>query len=181
MVFSKDISDRNTVDIDSYLSAGHSVSFAPIGSSMYPLFVPEYRDRAIIVPLKEFAGNAAACDETSNYEELPSLTGLKRGDVVLYRREDGMLVLHRIYRVRRQKPEGTRVFFMVGDHQSELEGPLPGSFLRGVMTGFTRKGRSHSVRNPGYIILSRVWLLMRPLRLPLISFLHRLKMLFRRT
>ena len=43
---------------------------------------------------------------------------LRKGDVVFYQRDSGQYVMHRICRVR---PEG---YYLVGDAQTQIEGPL---------------------------------------------------------
>ena len=43
---------------------------------------------------------------------------LRRGDMVFYRRDSGQYVMHRIYR---KKQDG---YYMAGDAQTEIEGPL---------------------------------------------------------
>ena len=73
-------------DIEKLLEQGKTVQFGPIGYSMYPLFVPG-RDEAVVAP-----ANPAV---------------LKRGDVALYRRDESILVLHRIWK---RKSDG---FYMV--------------------------------------------------------------------
>lgn len=77
----------------------NDIKIKPKGYSMYPLFVPG-RDYAVITHIEP--------------------DKLKKGDVVLYRRHDntGILVLHRICRIDKNG------FYMVGDNQSEIEGPL---------------------------------------------------------
>lgn len=132
-------------DIEKLLQDGNSISIKPRGSSMYPTLV-EGRDSAIIEPVR--------------------MEELKRGDVVLYRRDaevaDGILVLHRIYK---RKKDG---FYMVGDNQKEIEGPLRADQIKGIMVGMDRNGRYISVKNPVYKVLTRIWLILRPFR-PLIS------------
>ena len=130
-----------TVDIEGLLAQGQTIQVQPQGYSMYPMFVPG-RDEAIIGPVQ--------------------IAPLKRGDVVLYRRESGILVLHRICRVRKDG------FYMVGDNQSEVEGPLQGTQIKGILTGFIRKGKYRSVKNPVYRLASRMWLFLRPAR-PVLS------------
>ena len=85
------------VDIEQLLEDGHVIRIKPEGYSMYPFFVPG-RDAAII--------------------EKVSTDTLKKGDVALYRRDGSILVLHRICRITQKG------FYMVGDNQSEIEGPL---------------------------------------------------------
>ena len=126
-----------TVDIEQLLEEGHTIRVKPEGYSMYPLFVPG-RDAALI-------------------EKIP-VDGLKKGDIVLYRRDGSILVLHRICRISR---EG---FYMVGDNQVQVEGPLRREQFLGIMTGFVRKGKLISTDNVWYRIVTRLWLVMRPFR-----------------
>ena len=133
--------EQNTADIERLLEQGQSIQIQPQGYILYPLFVPG-RDAAII--------------------ERTESAGLKRGDVVLYRRAGGILVLHRIYRVRQDG------FYMVGDNQSEVEGPLQRSQIKGILTGFVRKGKYRSVKHPVYRLASGLWLFLRPVR-PVLS------------
>ena len=144
--------ERTTVDIERLLEQGRSIQVKPQGYSMYPLFVPG-RDEAII--------------------EKAESVRLKRGDVVLYRREGGILVLHRIWRVRK---EG---FYMVGDNQSEVEGPLQGEQIKGILTGFIHNGKYVSVKNPVYYLAGRLWLFLRPVRPVLSRIAAAVKRMFR--
>ncbi len=129
------------MDIEALLAEGKSIRIHPQGYSMYPLFVPG-RDEAVIAPAAE--------------------KELKRGDVVLYRREGSILVLHRIWKRTR---EG---FFMVGDNQKETEGPLKREQIKGILCQVIRKGKCFSVNNLFYRLFSAVWLMLRPLR-PVLS------------
>ena len=112
------------VNVAELLAQGQTVQFPPTGWSMYPLLVPG-RDQVIVEPVDPAA--------------------LRRGDVALYRRDQGILVLHRICRVR---PEG---FYLVGDNQKEVEGPLRPSQFLGRMAAVVRKGKTVSVRHPAYL------------------------------
>lgn len=133
----QDEKESGNLSIERLLADGYIVRIKPQGYSMYPLFVPE-RDEALIESIH------------------PSK--LKRGDVALYRRDGSILVLHRIFRVT---DEG---FYMVGDNQTEIEGPLRPDQIYGKLIGFVRHGHHHSVRNLPYRIISRLWLAMLPTR-----------------
>ncbi len=126
------------IDLEKLLSEGETVQIHPQGYSMYPMFRPG-RDEAIIAPVSD-------------------ASELKRGDVVLYRRDGGILVLHRICRVNKNG------FYLVGDNQTRVEGPLRGDQVRGVMTAFIRNGREIPADNTVYRIASRLWLFLRPVR-----------------
>ncbi len=132
-------------DIEQLLQEGKNICISPRGYSMYPLLVPG-RDKVVIEPV---------CTEK-----------LRRGDVVLYRRDpevtEGILVLHRIWKRRR---EG---FYLVGDNQKETEGPLRTEQMKGILVGLYRKGKYIPVTNPVYRAYSAVWLWLRPVR-PVIS------------
>lgn len=128
---------NNTVDILELLEEGRIIQIEPQGYSMYPMFVPG-RDSAIIMK--------ADRDK------------LKRGDVVLYRREESILVLHRIWKI---KGEG---IYLVGDNQETIEGPLRKDQIKGILIAFVCKEKTISVKNPIYWLISRGWLIVRPYR-----------------
>lgn len=138
-------------NIEQLLAQGQSVQLSPQGYSMYPLFLPG-RDQAVIAPLTR-----------------PP----RRGDVVLYRREGSILVLHRVWRVKDGK------FYAVGDHQREVEGPLEMTCVRGVLAAVVREGRTFPVSHPAYRLLAWGWLCLRPARLPLMAAAARIKRILR--
>lgn len=125
-------------EIEPLLKAGACIQIYPQGYSMYP-FIDPRRDEVVLAGIEE--GSA-----------------LRRGDVVLYRRENGMLVLHRIYKI------GQDGLYLLGDHQTAIEGPVRREQVKGKMTGMVRDGRYMDVGNPGYRMLSVVWLWLRPAR-----------------
>lgn len=129
-------------DIEKLLAEGHTVQIKPQGYSMYPMFIPG-RDEAVISPVSP--GEA------------------RRGDVVLYRRESGILVLHRVWK---RKPDG---LYMVGDNQTEIEGPLKETQIKGILRAFVRKGRYTEATHPVYRAASRIWLFLRPMRHPVMA------------
>lgn len=128
---------EKAVDIEQLLAEGNVIQIKPRGWSMYPMMRPG-RDEAVISPLGE--------------------ERLKRGDVVLYRRVEDILVLHRIWKVT---DEG---LFLVGDNQVEVEGPVKREQVRGRLTAFIRNGKTVSVRNPVYRFFSSIWLRLRAVR-----------------
>lgn len=126
-----------SIDIEQLLAEGKTIKIKPQGYSMYPLFVP---------------GRDEACIERTDF------SSLKRGDVILYRRDKSILVLHRIWKITDNS------LYMVGDNQTEIEGPLRADQVRGKLTGFVRNGKFVDVKNPIYHFLSGLWLFLRPLR-----------------
>ncbi|MDE6699767.1 MAG: S24/S26 family peptidase [Acetatifactor sp.] len=125
------------VSPEELLLEGRTIQFQPIGYSMYPLFVPG-RDQAVVAPIRD--------------------TVPGRGDVVLYRRDGGILVLHRIWK------RGRDGFYLVGDNEHQIEGPLRRDQIKGILVGIVRKGRYFSVNNLLYRAASGLWLWLRPLR-----------------
>lgn len=125
-------------NIERLLTEGHTIQIKPKGYSMYPLFVPG-RDEAVIAPAND-------------------ASSLKKGDVVLYRREGSMLVLHRICKCRKGR------IYCVGDNEHWVEGPLDKGQIKGILIGVVRKGKYLSVKQPLYRVFSAVWLALLPFR-----------------
>lgn len=144
-------SANSLTDLEQLLRDGNIIRIKPQGFSMYPLFIPG-RDEALI-------------------QQVP-VTSLRRNDVALYRRDQGILVLHRIVHIT---SEG---YYMTGDNQYEIEGPLRPDQFKGKLIAFVRNGRETSVKNPLYCFLSRLWLFMLPVRpfcFRLTAFIRKLK------
>ena len=128
-------SSGHQIDLEQLLKDGNIIRIHPQGYSMYPLFLPG-RDEALIESVC-----ADAC---------------KKNDVVLYRRDSGILVLHRICRIT------DNGFYLVGDNQ--WEGPLRPSQIIGRLVAFVRDGKEISVRQSFYRFLSSLWLFLLPVR-----------------
>ena len=106
---------------------------APItGTSMLPL-LKEGRDR---VELKPY------CHER-----------LKKGDVVLYKKNDGTLVLHRII-----KTENGEFFTVLGDHQFNNDEWVNKNQIIAVACGFFIKGRYVNEKTRWYRLYKKIWL-----------------------
>ena len=98
-------------NVEEVLKSGIGVRINPQGFSMWPTILPG-RDKVDIEPINGH--------------------GIRRGDIALYRRPSGILVLHRIVRLVEDD-----VWFC-GDNQFDVEGPLPTSCILGVMTARIR-------------------------------------------
>ncbi|MCM1216304.1 MAG: S24/S26 family peptidase [Lachnospiraceae bacterium] len=146
----KEIQEQN---IEELLESGSAVQIKPRGYSMYPVIVPG-RDEVIV--------------------QKADTAKLKRGDVALYRREQSILVIHRIYR------KDEKGFFMVGDNQTEIEGPLRPEQIKGKMTVLIKNGREIDVRMLRYRIPCAIWLFMRPVRRPVSLAVAAVKRLLKR-
>ena len=123
--------------IEDSFRQGLTVTLTVTGRSMRPLFFHK-RDSVIL----------SACDPYS----------LKRGDVPLYRRENGQYVLHRIVHVDEDS------YTLTGDAQWQLETDLPKNRVLAVMTGFIRKGKTVDCCNFGYRVYKTLWMWLLPLR-----------------
>lgn len=125
-------------DVAGLLAAGRTVQFTVPTTSMYQFIRPNL-DACIVAPLE-------------------SPDQLRRGEVALYRRDSGMLILHRVYRHRKGQ------VFMLGDNQTEIEGPLREEQFLGILVAIKRGEREMPTDAPLYWLLSRLWLVMRPVR-----------------
>ncbi len=132
-------SETQEQNIEKILDSGKAIQIKPQGYSMYPVIVPG-RDEAIV------------------QKEDPAK--LKRGDVALYRRDGSILVIHRICR------KNKKGYYMVGDNQTEIEGPLRPDQIKGKMVALIRNGKEIDVRSLRYRIPCSIWLFMRPVRRP---------------
>lgn len=83
---------------------------------------------------------------------------LRRGDMVFYQRDTGQYVMHRIYK---KKEEG---YYMVGDAQTQIEGPLRRDQIFARIIQVKRKGK---IIRPGdfwWEFFEHVWIRIIPLR-----------------
>ena len=143
---------KKTVDTGIYISslmeliqAGEEVGLPVAGSSMTP-FLGDGRDQVFL-----------------RGPDRP----LKRGDVVLYRRNNGDYVLHRIHRVR--KIGDGVVYDMIGDAQSQIEPGIRRDKVFAVANRAKRKGKIIEPGNPYWWFFQNVWIGMIPLRRPVLE------------
>ncbi len=83
---------------------------------------------------------------------------VKKGDVLLYRRDSGAYILHRVYRIDKDS------YTMVGDAQTQLETGVRQDQIIAVMTSALRKGK---LQKPGCLwweFFEKLWINMLPLR-----------------
>ena len=122
------------------LENGGRATLVVTGNSMYPTF----RNRADAVNL------------------VPVNRQLKRGDLPLYRRENGQYILHRIV----TKPKNGK-FFCTGDNQWELE-EVTQEQVVALVDGFSRGGRPCRENDRRYRTWVALWMWLRPVRRPLL-------------
>ena len=116
------------------------------GVSMHPIL----RNRKDTVMLRPFTGQ------------------LKRGDVVLFQRQDGSYILHRAISKPRQQQ-----FLCSGDNQYVAE-QVNFSQVLAVVESFTRGKKHVSVNDPVYRFVSWFWVAIFPLRKPILKLRRRL-------
>lgn len=131
------------LDTDAYVSAlrdlvneGKECRLLISGSSMAPFLVHERDSIIFSKPQRE----------------------LQRGDMVFYQRETGQFVMHRILHV---KPEG---LYIVGDAQTEIEGPVNPKQVFAVVTKAQRKGKWIGPGDFWWWFFRTVWIRLVPVR-----------------
>ena len=117
------------------LEAGQQVRFSPMGTSMLPM-LREGRDSVVLSPAPQ---------------------RLRKYDLPLYQRDNGAYILHRVTAVG-------ETYTCIGDNQFVYEHGVRPDQIVAVVTGFCRKGRDHTVTEPGYRFYCRLWHYSRPLR-----------------
>ena len=83
---------------------------------------------------------------------------VKRGDVLLYQRDRGAYILHRVYKIEDDS------FTMVGDAQTELEPGIRPEQVIAIMTSAERKGKKQTPGSFWWEFFEKVWIRMVPLR-----------------
>lgn len=133
------------------LENGGRANLTVTGSSMMPLFYNR-RDAVTLIPVKDRQ---------------------KKGDIILYRRENGMYVLHRIVRVEQDR------YICSGDNQFEEEIVTHGQLI-GVVGGFQRKGKTYELSHFGYRVYKTLWVELFPMRRGYIWLRRRMARVYRK-
>ena len=87
---------------------------------------------------------------------------LRVGDMVFFQRRSGQYVLHRICRIK----DGS--YYIVGDAQTAIEGPVAREQIFALVTKVQRKGRILAPGDFWWEFFARVWVRLIPLR-PVLS------------
>ena len=118
------------ISLENYLETHGTLTYANVGVSMLPLLRP---GRDLFIVEKKKPGRCSA------------------GDVVLYRRPPDQYVLHRVISVRGED------YVILGDNSLYREYGITDADIIGVMTGYVRGGKTHSVTETGYRVYSWLW------------------------
>lgn len=134
---------RNKIDTRQYVSVlrklveeGHQVGMTIIGTSMQPFLVDQRDEIFFQKPQRK----------------------LRAGDMVFYQRLDGRYVMHRICKKKNAD------YFMAGDHQNILEGPIAEEQIFAVVTDVKRKGRLLDEKSFVWRFYAVVWRYLFPVR-----------------
>lgn len=83
---------------------------------------------------------------------------LKRGDMVFYQRKNGQYIMHRIYKIRGED------YYMVGDAQQVIEGPLKREQIFAVVIKVKRKEKWIEPGDFWWKFFEKVWIRVVPMR-----------------
>lgn len=84
--------------------------------------------------------------------------GLKKGDMVFFRRDTGEYVMHRICKVKDDQ------YFIVGDAQNVIEGPVRRDQIFAKVIRVERKGRQIGPGNFWWEFFEHIWINLIPFR-----------------
>lgn len=132
------------------LSQGGTATLTVTGSSMLPL-LRHHRDSVQLQP-------PPPC--------------LRKGDIILFCRDNGQFVLHRIIKVQDQDGPQS-IYICCGDNQWRQE-QVRHEQVKALAGSFSRDGRPCSPDSPGYGLYRWLTLALFPIRRPLISIRRRL-------
>ena len=124
------------------LRRGDTVRLTVTGNSMYPLL----HTRRDIVTLS------------------PAAT-VKKYDITFHKRDDGRYILHRVLKVQK---DGT--YLIAGDNELKTEPPVRREQIFGVVTEYTRWGKTKKPKGLGYWLYVRIWHLLMPYRWKIVNF-----------
>ena len=111
------------INYEEYIQKNGSLTYTNVGVSMMPLL---RQGKDLFTVTKR---NGERC---------------KKGDVVLYKRPPNKYVLHRIVEVR------DNGYVILGDNCINKEYGIKDSDIIGVMTGYVRNGKEHSIYDKSY-------------------------------
>lgn len=83
---------------------------------------------------------------------------LETGDMVFYQRENGQYIMHRIVKI---VPEG---YYLLGDNQVVVEGPLKREQIFAIVTKVKRNGQLIGPESFQWKLYAKVWPLTTPVR-----------------
>lgn len=130
--------------MEEYMKDGREIIIQARGNSMFPLMRND----------KDSLKLAGA-----------DFSDIRKYDVVLIRRTTGAYIIHRVCKKTKD------AFYMVGDNQTEIEGPLYPDQLLAVTVEVYRGGRTIKRGSALWNIYARLWMFLRPVRKPVLAVL----------
>lgn len=95
---------------------------------------------------------------------------LKKGDFVFYQRLNGQYVTHRIIKIINDE------YYLAGDNQIVIEGPILRKQILGKITKVKRKGKWIKKGNFYWEFFEHVWIYLLPWRKKIMSIYMKIKM-----
>ena len=94
---------------------------------------------------------------------------IKRGDMVFYQRRNGQYIMHRVWKVNEKG------YYIVGDAQTEIEGPVEKSQIFAVVTRVKRKEKWIGPGNFWWEFFEHIWIRLVPFRRSIIRIYGKVK------
>ena len=85
--------------------------------------------------------------------------GIRKGDIVLYQRRNGQFILHRVCKVKKKK-----LYYMIGDAQNVIEGPIMEEQIRAKVVKIMRNGIWISKTCFWWWFFEVIWIRLIPVR-----------------
>lgn len=83
---------------------------------------------------------------------------IKRGDMVFYQRRNGQYIMHRVWKVKDNQ------YYMVGDAQTQIEGPLEREQIFAIITKVKRKDKWIGPGDFWWEFFEKIWIRIVPMR-----------------
>ena len=137
--------------VEEVILEGKSVKLSPRGRSMLPL-LREKRDSVLLTPIRN---------------------KIKKYDIVLYKRDNGAYVLHRVIKI-------SDTYTLIGDHQFYTERGIREDQLIAVVGEIYRNNKRVRTSSLLYRIYSRIWIKSAPVRLFMLRVKRKIKRILKK-
>lgn len=117
---------------------------------IYPLIL-EGLDKDLEVKLNVYGHSMEPFIFNGENVTLAKSDEYKKNDIILYRRNDGHFVLHRIYKINGDE------FVLLGDHQSKLEYGIKKEQIIAKVINYERKGKTKYLKGFKYHLFLLIW------------------------
>ena len=83
---------------------------------------------------------------------------LKAGDIVFFQRKNGQYVMHRIHHIKKG------MLYIIGDNQTDIEGPVDPKQVFGIIHTVYRKDKKITEGDFWWVFFEKIWLHLIPFR-----------------